>query len=178
MGGFDPAKVLMILLVAIIVLGPERLPRAARQLGGVWRELNRMRERFEEEVRGAIPDVEIPNIALPKRGITGYLTSMMSSSSGAEAGGAFSAEVVEGDIVSGEVVTASFDEQGPLLTQGWVSGSGELELPEGVPAGWNAVGAQAPGYASGSLLSSVPFVATAGRLGAEAELDFDEPGWN
>ena len=62
MGGLDPAKILVILIIALIVLGPDRLPTAARQLGGAWRELNRLREKFEEEVRAAVPDLDLPKI--------------------------------------------------------------------------------------------------------------------
>ncbi len=99
MGGLDPAKILMILLVAVIVLGPERLPKAARQLGAAWRELTRVRERLEEEVRSALPDLDLPSIpTIPRGGLTGYLTGMMTSvgSGGAEASGAMTGEVVSG----------------------------------------------------------------------------------
>ena len=33
----DPAKLLVIAVVAIILLGPDRLPNLARQVGGAWR---------------------------------------------------------------------------------------------------------------------------------------------
>lgn len=58
----DPAKLFVILVVALIVLGPERLPRAARQLGSAWRELTKVREQLTEEVRSSLPDVDIPRI--------------------------------------------------------------------------------------------------------------------
>ena len=79
MGGLDPAKILVILIIALIVLGPERLPGAARQLGGAWRELNKLREKFEEEVRSAVPDLDLPKIPTsPSRAVTGYLTGLVS----------------------------------------------------------------------------------------------------
>ena len=62
MGGLDPAKIFLILVIALIVVGPERLPGLARQLGGMWRELNRLRDKFEQEVRAAVPDLDLPNI--------------------------------------------------------------------------------------------------------------------
>ncbi|MDA8038153.1 MAG: twin-arginine translocase TatA/TatE family subunit [Actinomycetota bacterium] len=173
MGGLDPAKLLMILLVAVIVVGPERLPRAARQLGAMWRELTKMRERLEEEVRSALPDLELPSIPmLPKRGITGYLTSMMTSAApGAEAGG-----MLPGDVLDG---AGSTDEEAlGTAMLGWVSSPSEGQVREALPAGWNVVGAPAPGYASGSLLPPVPSVVAAAPLSAEGELSFDEPGWN
>ncbi len=190
MGGLDPAKILMILLVAVIVVGPEKLPRVARQIGGFWRELAKMRERFEQEVRDAMPDVELPKIPrLPARGITGYLTSMMASSTeGAEASGSFS-----GDAGLQPGPGYAVAESDTLARQGWVSPNGSGAMPElvagselataapvreSVPAGWHSVGADAPGYASGSLLAPVPSLAPSGQMTVESELSFDEPGWN
>jgi sec-independent protein translocase protein TatB len=53
----DPGKVLVVLLVALVVLGPDKLPRAARQAGAAWNQLRRWRARLENEVRGAFPDL-------------------------------------------------------------------------------------------------------------------------
>ncbi len=53
----DPAKLLVILIVALVVLGPDKLPTVARQLGAAWGELRRFRERLETEVRGTFPDL-------------------------------------------------------------------------------------------------------------------------
>jgi len=175
-GGLDPEKLLMILLVAIVVVGPERLPRIARQVGTFWHDLTRMRERLESEVREAMPDLDLPKIpALPKRGLTGYLTSLMTSTT-AQAG---AAGAVSSDVIDGRAGAYSFDESATLPTQGWVSASADGEAPPAdVPAGWNTVGAPAPGYASGSLLAPVPSVSAVGPLAVEGELDFDAPGWN
>jgi sec-independent protein translocase protein TatB len=53
----DPAKLLVILIVALVVLGPDKLPGVARQLGAAWGEIRRFRERLETEVRGSFPDL-------------------------------------------------------------------------------------------------------------------------
>src|SRR5271157_6094582 len=53
----SPAKLLVLLVVALIVLGPEKLPQVARQLGAAWGELRRFRSRLETDVRGAFPDL-------------------------------------------------------------------------------------------------------------------------
>jgi sec-independent protein translocase protein TatB len=53
----SPAKLLVLLVVALIVLGPEKLPQVARQLGAAWGELRRFRARLESDVRGAFPDL-------------------------------------------------------------------------------------------------------------------------
>jgi len=53
----SPAKILVILVVALVVLGPEKLPGVARQLGALWGDLRRWRARLESEVRGVFPDL-------------------------------------------------------------------------------------------------------------------------
>ncbi len=53
----SPAKVLVILVVALIVLGPEKLPRVARQIGELWRDFRTFRERLESEVRDSFPQL-------------------------------------------------------------------------------------------------------------------------
>src|ERR1700685_1465605 len=62
----SPAKLLVILVIALIVLGPEKLPQVARQIGAAWHDLRQWRSRIESEVRGAFPDLppthEVANI--------------------------------------------------------------------------------------------------------------------
>jgi sec-independent protein translocase protein TatB len=53
----DPAKVLIILIVALVVLGPDKLPGVARQMGAAWGELRKFRQKLESEVRGTFPDL-------------------------------------------------------------------------------------------------------------------------
>jgi sec-independent protein translocase protein TatB len=53
----SPAKLLVILIVALLVLGPEKLPQVARQLGAAWHDLRRWRARLESEVRGTFPNM-------------------------------------------------------------------------------------------------------------------------
>jgi len=53
----DPAKLLIIALVAVILLGPDKLPQVARQAGAAWRTFNDFRHRMESEVRSSIPDL-------------------------------------------------------------------------------------------------------------------------
>jgi Tat protein translocase TatB subunit len=49
---------LVILLVALIVLGPNRLPEAARQAGKVMGELRKISSGFQNELRTAIADAD------------------------------------------------------------------------------------------------------------------------
>jgi TatA/E family protein of Tat protein translocase len=51
---FGPAKILIVLMVALIVLGPEKLPQMTRQVGKAWGDFRRFREHLEDEVRGAL----------------------------------------------------------------------------------------------------------------------------
>jgi TatA/E family protein of Tat protein translocase len=53
----DPGKLLVIGIVAVMVLGPDKLPQVARQVGGAWRSFNEFRHRMETEVRSSIPDL-------------------------------------------------------------------------------------------------------------------------
>ena len=54
MGTLGPAELLVILLVALIVLGPERLPDAARKVGNFIGEIRRMGAGFQAELRDAM----------------------------------------------------------------------------------------------------------------------------
>lgn len=53
----SPAKILVVLVIALLVLGPDKLPDLARQLGGMWGDLRRWRTRVESEVRSTFPDL-------------------------------------------------------------------------------------------------------------------------
>jgi Tat protein translocase TatB subunit len=63
-----PAEILVILIVALIVLGPDRLPKAARQLGKAVGEVRRWSSTVQEDLRSALDggeddDHEFPQIA-------------------------------------------------------------------------------------------------------------------
>jgi sec-independent protein translocase protein TatB len=76
-GALDPEKILAVLVIALIVLGPEKLPRVARQLGAAWRELTKFRDKVEREVRDAFPDVDLPKIpARPSAAVAGFLSDL------------------------------------------------------------------------------------------------------
>jgi sec-independent protein translocase protein TatB len=53
----SPAKILVILVVALIVLGPDKLPKMAKQIGGLWGDFRRFRVKLESDVRGSFPDL-------------------------------------------------------------------------------------------------------------------------
>jgi sec-independent protein translocase protein TatB len=57
----SPAKLLVILVIALVVLGPDKLPRVAKQIGGLWSDFRKFRDRLESEVRGNFPDLPSSN---------------------------------------------------------------------------------------------------------------------
>ena len=57
MSFLSPAKLLIILLVALVVLGPDKLPTAAKHIGSLWGDFRTFREKLESEVRGNFPDL-------------------------------------------------------------------------------------------------------------------------
>src|SRR2546423_1405168 len=60
-GSVGAPELIVIFLVALIVLGPDKLPGAARQAGKMVGDLRRMMAGFEAEVRSAIADDPIHN---------------------------------------------------------------------------------------------------------------------
>ena len=55
-------ELLVVFLVALIVLGPSKLPDAARQAGRMMAELRRLSSGFQDEMRAAMQD---PTPTLP-----------------------------------------------------------------------------------------------------------------
>jgi len=192
-GGLDPVKILIVLVVAVMILGPERLPKAARQLGAGWRELTKLRDKLESEVRSAMPDMDIPKIpALTPRGITGFVGGMRVNSANNSAKNAAATEGDEAEEAEepAEILGSSRRPGSRPATNRARAGASlpssewRSSAPEAVaehselPAGWQAIGAPGPGYASGSTLAPVPSYAASSQLGIEASVSFDEPSWN
>ena len=82
MFNLDPGKLLVIAVVAIILLGPDRLPQVARQVGGAWRSFNEFRHRMESEMRSSMPDLpptsEIARLARSPSALLNHLSNMSS----------------------------------------------------------------------------------------------------
>ncbi len=90
----DPAKLLVIAVVAIILLGPDRLPQVARQAGAAWRSFNEFRHRMESEVRDSMPDLpsttEIARLARSPTALLNHLSSMSDSTASTNGDGELS----------------------------------------------------------------------------------------
>lgn len=67
-----PLEIAVVLLVALLVFGPDRLPELARQVGGALRELRRIQqdlkadlhEMMADESAGAAPAPTLPPLSL------------------------------------------------------------------------------------------------------------------
>ena len=55
-----PAEVLVVLVIALIVFGPKRLPEVGRQVGGALRELRKVQDTVQHEIRSVIDDTMAP----------------------------------------------------------------------------------------------------------------------
>jgi TatA/E family protein of Tat protein translocase len=81
----DPAKLLVIAVVAVILLGPDRLPQVARQVGAAWRSFAEFRHKMEADVRSSIPDLpssaDIARLARSPSALLDHLSNMDSASS-------------------------------------------------------------------------------------------------
>ena len=110
-------EVLIILVVALIVLGPEKLPDMVRKAGRLYGELRRMSNGFQSELRDAFeePTRELRETAnLARNAVTGAMTdlttsvnemvrpdlSAMTAESGPQFGSAAPVEPAGGDVVN------------------------------------------------------------------------------
>jgi sec-independent protein translocase protein TatB len=59
-------ELMVILLIALIVLGPDKLPETARKIGNVMGELRRMSSGFQNEMRSAMDEVARPPVETVK----------------------------------------------------------------------------------------------------------------
>jgi len=88
MFNLDPSKLLIIAVVAIILLGPDRLPAVARQIGGAWRSFTAYRHKMESQVREQMPDLpssaEIGRLARSPAAFLNHLSTLPSDETAPE----------------------------------------------------------------------------------------------
>ena len=64
-------ELIVILLIALIVLGPQRLPDAARQLGKAMGDLRRLSSGFQNEMKQALETADDPTRVAARRNVLG-----------------------------------------------------------------------------------------------------------
>ena len=72
MGNLGGGEILVILMLGLLVLGPARLAVVARHMGSMVREVRRVAEGFQEEIRDLVEDPSIETLARERgRHLTG-----------------------------------------------------------------------------------------------------------
>ncbi|NNN18799.1 MAG: twin-arginine translocase TatA/TatE family subunit [Acidimicrobiaceae bacterium] len=85
MGNLDPAKIAIVLVVALVVLGPEKLPGFTKQAGAWWGEFQRVRARLQAEINGAVNQINTATSPLAdsfkaaSSGVSGIFPSLFSN---------------------------------------------------------------------------------------------------
>jgi Sec-independent protein translocase protein TatA len=81
MFSLNPEKLFIVLIVALVLLGPDKLPRLARQLGSGWAKLRAFQQKMEAEVRETMPNLpSSEELARMARSPISYLTQMAATS--------------------------------------------------------------------------------------------------
>ncbi|MCL5948506.1 MAG: twin-arginine translocase TatA/TatE family subunit [Actinobacteria bacterium] len=195
-----PAKLLIVLVFGLIILGPDKLPRVAKQAGEAWNSFKQFRMRMESEMRDVFPQLpsttEIANavrspISLLDRLAASSDPDIVGSDSDSDSaggderggeidGGAYAAdEAIAGDseaaAVTGGAVTGGTGGSGK--EDGWVDGSA------GVIDSANAMAVS--GQASGQELmddlnakETVPVATVAGPYSDTPLMPVDDPSFN
>ena len=73
----SPLKIVIVLVVALVLVGPDKLPGLARQIGGAWRAFRSFSSKVETEVRSTMPDLpSTGDIARLARSPVAFLDSL------------------------------------------------------------------------------------------------------
>jgi len=57
MPSLGPAEILVVLVIALLVFGPDKMPDMARQAGRAFREFRRVQQHLRSEIHGAMGDL-------------------------------------------------------------------------------------------------------------------------
>jgi len=61
MPSLGPAEIFVILVVALLVFGPEKMPEIARQVGRAAREFRRVQQHLRTELRDVVAEFDTPS---------------------------------------------------------------------------------------------------------------------
>ena len=106
----SPEKIVVLAIIALVVLGPERLPAFARKAGHLVSELRRASGSFQDEFRGALVEPRqalsdaaqemglsgVPRVPSVRRAITETLAGAIDTTSQASGGPALEPVAADG----------------------------------------------------------------------------------
>jgi sec-independent protein translocase protein TatA len=61
MPSLGPAEILVVLVVALLVFGPNKMPEIARQVGKGFREFRRVQQHLKSELRDVVSEFDAPS---------------------------------------------------------------------------------------------------------------------
>jgi sec-independent protein translocase protein TatA len=61
MPSLGPAEILVVLVIALLVFGPNKMPEIARQVGKGFREFKRVQQHLKSELRDVVSEFDAPS---------------------------------------------------------------------------------------------------------------------
>ncbi len=77
MPSLGPAEILVILVIALLVFGPDKMPEIARKAGQGYRELKRMQTHLKAELRDVVSEFDSEETGIPTPTATGDPVPML-----------------------------------------------------------------------------------------------------
>jgi sec-independent protein translocase protein TatA len=65
MPSLGPAEILVVLVIALLVFGPNKMPDIARQVGKGMREFKRVQQHLKSELRDVVSEFDAPSDGIP-----------------------------------------------------------------------------------------------------------------
>lgn len=115
MFSLSPLKILIVVVVALVVLGPDKLPEVAHKLGSAWRSLKEYQQKIESDLRSTMPDLpSTSEIARYARSPVNLLNSLADKATSIDATNAASGS--EDDLANGGDATneVAIEEEPPI----------------------------------------------------------------
>ncbi len=133
MFNIGPAELLVVLVIALLVLGPTKLPDAARQVGRALGEMRKLSSGFQAEMRDALKEpVEGKPTASSSKSASSTPSASLSTSTpdDATSGGILAAPRPPAtDAAAAGSAVAVGDESGPVVVDDQVGDGAETPLP-------------------------------------------------
>ncbi len=65
MPSLGPAEILVVLVIALLVFGPDKMPDIAKQVGKGFREFRRVQQHLKSELRDVVSEFDSPSPSAP-----------------------------------------------------------------------------------------------------------------